>query len=208
MPDIEMAYTKTRALPYPLGIRMMAEVVHDMSWRNDASDKIVFLLNGHVYRLWVDEAMPAHREYTDADRYTLESYSGAFVPRPGDTLADWHDGDAIDSEWEQVHSSEFADDLLEFLKIDSTKGWSKQNDTAMAEIGFVREGLGGNLEGYVKRDPTIGEVTVTSAHFEGQAPVGRGEVVLVTFTGFQHSEELLSLQLPLNVFIAQVKAAR
>jgi hypothetical protein len=203
---MEMEYTRLHSLPYPAAIGRLADTLEDVSYGNDVTDKVVFLLRGDVFRLWVDDASPNAREYPDAKRYTLELYSAPFEPRSGITLAEWHDGDAAE-EWEEVWACEDAAGLMDFLESIGGHMWSTQNDNAMAEIGFVREGLGGNLEGYVKRDPTIGEVTVTSAHFEGQAPVARYEQVLVTFSGLQHSEELLSMQLAFDEFVKQVKAA-
>jgi hypothetical protein len=203
---MEMTYTSLHSLPYPAALERAADVLEDLSWGNDVTDKVVFLLGGKVYRLWVNESMPEHREYPDDSRYILEVYGASFEPRAGDGLAEWHDGDADDGAWEEVHTTEIAEHVMEWLNLDVNQRWSSQNDRAMAEIGFQREGLGGNLEGYVKRDPTIGEVTVTSAHHEGQAPVARYEQVLVTFSGFQHSEALLSLQLPFDTFVKQVKA--
>jgi hypothetical protein len=204
---MEMEYTSGQSLPYPAAIGRAADVLEDLSWGNDVTDKVVFLLGGKVYRLWVNESMPEHREYPDDPRYILEVYGAPFEPRHGDGLGEWHDGYAKDDAWEEVHTTEIAENVMEWLNLDVNQAWSNQNDRAMAEIGFVREGLGGNLEGYVKRDPTIGEVTVTSAHFEGQAPVARYEQVLVTFSGLQHSEALLEMQLPFDTFVKQVKAA-
>jgi hypothetical protein len=204
---MDMSHTSLHSLPYPAAIGLAADVLEDLSWGNDVTDKVVFLLGGKVYRLWINESMPEHREYPDDARYILEVYTDPFLPKAGYSLAEWHDGDANDSAWDEVHTTEIAEHVVDWLDLDVAQKWSRQNDKVMAEIGFVREGLGGNLEGYVKRDPTIGEVTVTSAHFEGQAPVARYEQVLVTFSGFQHSEELLSLQLPFDTFVKQVKAA-
>jgi hypothetical protein len=204
---MEMTHTSLQSLPYPAAVAQAADVLVDLSYGNDATDKVVFLMNGKVYRLWVYESLPQYREYPDSDpRYLLEDYSAPFRPKPGMTLADWY-AEADDSAWEEVHSTEIAEHVVEWLGIGAEQSPARQNDAIMAEIGFVREGLGGNLEGYVKRDPTIGEVTVTSAHFEGQAPTARYEQVLVTFTGFQHSEALLSLQLSFDTFVKQVKAA-
>ena len=202
---MDMHTTTIHGLEYPAVLEADSDVFEDISYGNDVTDKVIFVRGDEVYRLWVNDPDPEEREYPGDGRYILEIYTAKFSPKMGTSLGEWHDGWSDNGAWDEVAQTESPAELLKMLAIDRV---SRQLDELLAGLGFVREGLGGNCEGYVKRDPTIGEITVTSASFVGEAPMTRYEQVLVTFTGLQHSEELLAMQLPLYVFVSQVLAAR